>query len=177
MSKSNVKAAGKKESPAKKRQARKATEPAKQAKVSPEELAALQKPVDEAKSNLEKAQVEAEALAEKARALVTEAKGAYAAVLAPYRVACRKADVECEYEGGRGANVTEKVFFLVEKTEKGVRVMVRGRPDTEELIPLAAFKESANHVAHVYAEKWCGPKAKVGNKAGSLSNRLRAVLA
>ncbi len=30
----------------------------------------------------------------------------------PYREACRKADHACEYEGGRSANVSEKVSFL-----------------------------------------------------------------
>gem|GEM_PF-4001577 len=68
------------------------------------------------RGGLEKAQTEAKALAEKARALVGEAKDAYRAALAPYREACRKAGVECEYEGGRSANVSEKVSFLVEKT-------------------------------------------------------------
>jgi len=40
-------------------------------------------------------------------------------VLDPYREACRKAKVACEFSGGRSANVSEKVPFLVEKTDKG----------------------------------------------------------
>ncbi|HEX9691318.1 MAG TPA: type IV toxin-antitoxin system AbiEi family antitoxin domain-containing protein [Gemmatimonadales bacterium] len=59
-------------------------------------------------------------MAEKARSVVAGAKDAYRAALAPYREACRKAGVDCEYEGGRSANVSEKVSFLVEKTDKGV---------------------------------------------------------
>ena len=107
---------------------------------------------------------------------MAEAKDAYRAALAPYREACQKAGVACEYEGGRSANVSEKVPFLVEKTERGVRVMVKGQPKTEEVIPLAALKESVNKAAYAYTDKHLGPKEKVGNKGGSLSNRLRAVL-
>ena len=152
--------------------AEKAAEP----KVSQAELDALRKPVEAAKGGLDKAQAEAKALAEKARAAVAEAKDAYRAALAPYREGCQKAGVECEYEGGRSANVSEKVSFLVEKTEKGVRVMVKGQPKTEEVIPLAALKESINKAAYGYTDKHVGPKEEVGNKGGSLSNRLRAVL-
>jgi hypothetical protein len=165
------------------------TEKVVEPKVSQAELDALRKPVEAAKGDLEKAQAEARALADKARGLVAEAKGAYRAALAPYlsapargagaqagREACHRAGVACEYEGGRSANVSEKVSFLVEKTDKGVRVMVKGRPKTEEVIPLAALKVSVNREAYRYAEAHIGPREKVGNKGGSLSNRLRAVL-
>jgi len=145
-------------------------------KVSKAELDALRMPVEAAKGSLEKAQSEAKTLAEKARVVVAEAKDAYRAALAPYREACHKAGVAWEYEGGRSANVSEKVAFLVEKTDKGVRVMVKGQPKTEEVIPLAALKESINKAAYGYTDKHVGPKEEVGNKGGSLSNRLRAVL-
>ena len=145
-------------------------------KVSKAELDALRKPAEEAKVKLDKAQAEAKALADKARALVGEAKDTYRAALAPYREACGKAGVECEYEGGRSANVSEKVSFLVEKTDKGVRVTVKGKPKTEEVIPLAVLKESINKAAYGYTDKHVGPKEEVGNKGGSLSNRLRAVM-
>jgi hypothetical protein len=160
---------------AKKAKAPKPEKPA-EPKISQTELDALRKPVEAAKGALEKAQAEAKALADKARAMVAEAKDAYRAALAPYRDACHKAGVECEYEGGRSANVSEKVSFLVEKTDKGVRVMVKGQPETEEVIPLAALKDSINKAAYGYTDKHVGPKEEVGNKGGSLSNRLRAVL-
>jgi hypothetical protein len=147
-----------------------------EAKVSQAELDSLRKPVEVAKAALAKAQAEAKALAEKARGVVAEAKDAYRSALAPYREACCKADVECEHEGGRSANVSEKVSFLVEKTERGVRVMVKGRPKTEEVISLAALKESINKAAYAYTDEHVGPREKVGNKGGSLSNRLRVVL-
>jgi len=54
--------------------------------------------------------------------------------------------------------------------------MVKGRPETEEVIPFAVLKESINKAAYGYTEKHLGPKEKIGNKGGSLSNRLRAVL-
>jgi hypothetical protein len=176
----NVKAAGGKGAKAEVAESKKArapkTEKPVEPKVSQAELDALRKPVEAAKGGLEKAQAEAKALAEKARAVVAEAKDAYRTALDPYREACQKAGVECEYEGGRSANVSEKVSFLVEKTDKGVRVMVKGQPKTEEVIPLAALKESINKAAYGYTDKHVGRKEEVGNKGGSLSNRLRAVL-
>ena len=112
----------------------------------------------------------------KARTAVAQAKDAYRTALAPYREACRKAGVKRVYEGGRSANVSEKVSFLVEKTDKGVRVRVKGQPKTEKVIPLAVLKESINKAAYGYTDKHVGPKEKVGNKGGSLSNRLRTVM-
>jgi len=140
------------------------------------DLGALRKPVEEAKASLDAAEAEAKQLTEKAHALVAGARETYRTALVPYREACRKADHACEFEGGRGENVSDKVSFLVEKMEKGIRVTVKGKPDTEEVIPLAALKESINKAAYGYTEKHLGPKEKIGNKGGSLSNRLRAVL-
>ena len=65
----------------------------------------------------------------------------------------------------------------MEKTDKGVRVMVKGQPKTEEVIPMEALKASINKEAYRYAEAHIGPREKVGNKGGSLSNRLRSALA
>jgi len=144
--------------------------------VSPQELASLRTKIEQAKGSLDKAQAEAKALADKAHGLVAEAKDAFRAAVVPYREACRKAGIECEYEGGRSANISEKVFFLMEKVDKGVRVMVKGQPKTEEVIPLAALKDSINKAAYSYKERHLGPKEEIGNKGGSLSNRLRAVM-
>ena len=73
--------------------------------------------------------------------------------------------------------LSEKAYFLAEKTDKGVRVMVKGEPKTEEVIPMEAPRASVNKEACRHAEAHVGPCEKVGNKGGSLSNRLRAVLA
>jgi len=140
------------------------------------DLEALRRPVEEAKTALATAEAEAHELTRKAHALVSGAKDALRRAVAPYREACRKADHPCEYEGGRGANVSEKVTFEVEKVEKGIRVAVKGKPGTAELIPTAALKESINKAAYAYTDKHVGPREVVGNKGGSLSNRLRAAL-
>jgi hypothetical protein len=92
-------------------------------------------------------------------------------------IACRKAGVDCEFPGGRSENVSPKVSFIVEKAEKGIRVMVKGKPESEELIPLAALKASIGKAAYAYTDKHVGPRERVGNKGGTLGNRLRAVMA
>src|SRR5688572_21942107 len=124
------------------------------------DLAELRKPVEEARTGLAAAEVEAKNLTETARALVAGARGVYHSALAPYRVACRKAGAPCEYEGGRGKNVSEKVSFEVEKVAKGVRVAVKGKPGTEEVIPLTALKESVNKAAYAYTDKYVGPRSE-----------------
>ena len=120
---------------------------------------------------------EAEALRLQAKSIESVARKTHAEAVAPYRDACRKAGVECEYAGQRAANVSEKVSFLMEKADKGLKVTVKGKPKTEEVIPTAALKESINKAAYAYTDKHVGPREKVGNKGGSLSNRLRAALA
>jgi hypothetical protein len=87
------------------------------------------------------------AAVEKARNLVAGVKDAYLAALIPYRDPCHRAGTKCEFEGGRTANISEKISFLVEKTDKGVRVMLKGQPKTEEMIPLTTLKESINKAA------------------------------
>jgi len=109
--KANGKAAG-----AEVKASREATK--KEPKVTQAELDALRKPVDEAKANLDKARTEAKALTDlsavpgtaqagKAHALVKETKEGYRGALGPYREACRKAGVECQFEVGRSANVSD----------------------------------------------------------------------
>lgn len=53
---------------------------------------------------------------------------------------------------------------------------VKGQPDSEEMVPLWVLKESTVNAAYAYIRKHPGPKEKISNKGGSLSNRLRAVL-
>jgi len=120
------------------------------------------------------AEAEAKQVTEKAQAMVATAKAAYMAALVPYREAFRKDGVECEFEGSRGRAVSGKVFFEVERVEKGVRVMIKGRADTEEIIPLSTLKESAGVRVH-RETSW--PQGGVGNKGGTLANRMRTTLA
>jgi hypothetical protein len=140
------------------------------------DLEALRKPVLDANAGLTKAEIEAKALVERGLALITQAKGAYREALTLYREACRKAGVDCEFLGGRSENVSPKVSFIVEKADKGIRVMVKGKPESEELIPLAALKVSIGKAAYGYTDKHVGPRERVGNKGGTLGNRLRAVM-
>jgi hypothetical protein len=140
------------------------------------DLDALRKPVLDANAGLTKAETEAKALVDKGLALIAQAKGEYREALGLYREACRKAGVDCEFEGGRTANVSPKVSFIVEKAEKGIRVTVKGKPESEELIPLAALKASIGKAAYAYTDKHVGPRERVGNKGGTLANGFRAVL-
>ena len=53
---------------------------------------------------------------------------------------------------------------------------MKGRPETEETIPIAKLRGSIGKAAYQYTEKHIGPKDIVGNKAGSLANRLRTII-
>jgi hypothetical protein len=148
---------------------------AKPARQAPD-LDALRKPVVAARAKFEAISDEAKEQVKKAVDSMSQSAREYHQALAPYREACRKAGVECEFEGGRSENVSPKVSFIVEKTEKGIRVAVKGKPGSEEVIPLAALKASIGKVAYAYTEKHVGPREKVGNKGGTLANRLRVVM-
>lgn len=141
------------------------------------DLAALKKTAQEAKAVLDKAGKEANAVREQAKGVEAGAKQVYVEAVAPYREACRKAGVECEFAGGRATNVTPAVRFIVEKVKDGVKVLLKGKPETEQVISFAVLKESIGKAALGYTEKFIGPKATIGNKQGSLGNRIRAVLA
>jgi hypothetical protein len=141
------------------------------------DLAALKKTAQEAKAVFDKAGKEANSFREQARGVEAAARKAYLDAVSPYREACRKAGVECEFAGGRAANVTPAVRFIVEKVKDGVKVVLKGKPETEEVIPFAQLKESIGKAAVAYVEKFIGDKATIGNKQGSLGNRIRAVLA
>ena len=112
-----------------------------------------------------------------AKSAESVARKTYAEAVAPYREACRKAGIACEHAGHRAANISEKVAFLAEKVDKGLNVAIKGKPETEEIISTAALNESINKAAYAYTDTHIGPKEEVGNKGGSLSNRLSAVLA
>ncbi len=132
--------------------------------------------VEDAAKKVEAAKKDATRLQAKSRQVVTDAKTAYRIALAPYRAACRKASHPCEFTGGRAANVSERVSFVVERVDKGLRVMVKGRPDTERVIPKAKLKVSINKSAYDYCDEVLRAREVIGNKGGSLSNRLRAAL-
>ncbi len=115
-------------------------------------------------------------LVDHARVVVSVARDDYREALAPYHRACQEAGRACGFEGGRAKYVSQRVSFLVEKVEGGVGVMIRGRPETEETIPLAEMKESVGKAAYSYCDRWLGAKEVIGNKGGGLGNRIRGVL-
>ena len=96
---------------------------------------------------------------------------------APYREACRKAGTECEFAGAKAAPVAPRVRFLVERVKGGIKVAVKGRPETEETIPDAALKESVGKAADAYVTKFIGDRSVAGNKAAGLGQRFRIALA
>ena len=140
------------------------------------DLTPLKKKAEEGKATFEKARTEANALRVQAKDLESKAKQEYAQALGPYRDACRKAGVECEFAGGRAANKTPAVRFLVEKVKDGVKVTIKGQPETEEVIPMARLKESVGKAAFAYTDSWLGPRDTIGAKGAGLGNRIRAAL-
>ena len=59
----------------------------------------------------------------------------------------------------------------------GIKVAIKDRPETEELLTDKALGESVNRAAYGYTDKHIGPKERIGNKGGGLAVRLRAILA
>ena len=133
-------------------------------KETPAEIDALRAKAAEAKAALDTAAKEAESQRAKADEAEAAAKAIYVEALAPYREACRKAGVECEFAGARAANKTPAVRFLVEKVKDGVKVAIKGRPETEEVIPRKAVEESVGKAAFAYTDKWIGPRDTIGAK-------------
>jgi len=142
-------------------------------KAPPAELAELKKAAETAKSEFKKAKTEADALRKKAAELDAAAKETYREAVAPYRDACRKAGIECEFSGGRSAPVAPRVRFLLEKTDKGIKVTVQGKPETEKVIQNAELKASVMKAARKYCEESVGPESEQGKKYAGLYGRLR----
>jgi len=142
-------------------------------KVPAAELAELKKVAETAKSEFEKARLEADTMRQKACELEAAAKETYREAVAPYRDACRKAGIECEFAGGRSAPVAPRVRFLLEKTSSGIKVTVKDRPETENVIPNGELKASVMKAARKYCEEAVGPEKEQGKKFAGLYGRLR----
>lgn len=156
---------------------KKAKKEPKPKKVKPQiDLEPLKKKVEEAKSELTKAENESKALEMQAKAILDVAKKGYAQALTPYREACRKSGVKCEYTGGKSGPVAPRVRFLVERVEKGIKVSMKDKPETEEIISDADLKKSVGKAALAYCEKHIGPVETQGAKHAGLGNRLRTAL-
>jgi hypothetical protein len=107
--------------------------------AQPAELDALRAKAAEAKQALTVAANEASALRLQGMGIEAAAKKTYIEALGPYREACHKAGVECEFGGARAANRTPAVRFLVEKVAGGIKVAIKDRPETEEVIAKKAL--------------------------------------
>jgi hypothetical protein len=142
----------------------------------PPDLTELRKPVEEAKAAVVAAEVEAATIENQAKDIRAKAKAIFQDALAPYREACRKAGIECEFGGTKAPPVAPRVRFLVEKVKDGIKVAIQGRPETEEVIPMAVLEESVGKAALAYSEKFLGPVSTQGAKHAGLGNRLRAFL-
>ena len=79
---------------------------------------------------------------------------------------------------GRATPKGDRVVFLVGPGKDGaVTVAIEGREkETTEILAAAALKDSVMKAAYAYTDKHLGTRDKVGNKGGSLYNRIRAVL-
>ncbi len=172
--KATAKKAAPKKSPARKKGAS-ATQDVVQ--LQKQELAKLKNVALEAAEVLEKATTVHEASVEAAKEKLRTAKEKYATAIVPYRDACRKAKVTCEFGGGRAGDVSAQVRFDVKKVKGGVDVTVHGKPKTTEKITAATLEASTMKASKAYCDKHIGPVSKVGKKFGSLYNRIRAVLA
>ena len=65
---------------------------------------------------------------------------------------------------------------MIEKVKDGVKVAIKDRPETEEVIPMARLKASVGKAALAYTDSRLGPRDVIGAKAAGLGNRLRAAL-
>jgi hypothetical protein len=125
---------------------------AKRKGMSPD-LVSLHKSVVDAEVALNKAGTEAEALVDKALDAVSKAARAYREAVALYREACVKGGVECEFSVDRPDNESQKLTFIVGKTDNGVSVLVKEKRGPEDIVPLAILRGSIKRASHVYTDK------------------------
>jgi len=147
----------------------------KPVKKSQTDLAPLKAKAEEAKKNLTRAENEAAALRAQAKSTEAAAKKAYVEAVAPYRDACRRAGVKCEFVGIKAPPVAPRVRFLVELVKDGIKVAIKDRPDSEEVLSDKALGDSVWRAADEYCKRQFG-EAPIGAKARGLANRLRAAL-
>ncbi len=140
------------------------------------DLSALKARAQEGKAALDKARKDADALRERATAVVAAAKKVYAEALAPYRDACRKAGKKCELPGIKAPSTLPRARFLIEKVKGGLKVAVKDRAKSEEVIPDKKLKESIWRAAREYCARQFG-KEWTGGRARGLGLRFKAALA
>jgi hypothetical protein len=110
------------------------------------------------------AEVKAKELHEEADTMVKYTKIRFHQVLQPCKDACKKASVECEFKAKRGP-VTERVRFIVEKVEGGVKVTIKDRLETAEVLDSKALKKSVMQAAKKYTTQHLGNPGMIGMNA------------
>lgn len=122
--------------------------------------------------------------------VMASAEAEYAAALAVFSAAKQRlVDAEAAVSAVSGVSadasaggahrrppVTARVRFEVALDGDAVRVLVAGRPETEERIPVEDARRGITEAAYGYVNRHVGPREVVGNKGGSLANKLREVL-
>ena len=104
-------------------------------------LEPLKEQVLSAKSRIE----EAEAKLQKFQEELLTAKTEYRESIIPYRDACRKAGINCEFSLGRKENVSERVRFITEVLDEGIKVSVKDRPETEQVLKFEDLQKNLKH--------------------------------
>jgi hypothetical protein len=144
----------------------------------PSDLDALRAKAAEAHGAFETATSEAAALRTQADDAERAAKQTYATALAPYRAACRMAGVACEFPRVKAAPVAPRVRFLVERVDGGVKVAIKGRDDTAEILDDATLRSSIGRAAKAFCERALGTSIdEQGHKWAGLAGRIRGLLA
>ena len=163
-------------SPKKEEKVEQAKPQAKKANSGNGKLAELRKEVETKLQEKKQAAAQAEELRSKAKEIEQAAKQSYAKVLVPYRAECKRTGAECEFAGGKSGPVAPRVRFLLSKEKDGIKVMVKGRPETERLITNAELKTSVGKAAFKFCEENIGPASEQGAKHAGLSHRMRQLI-
>jgi len=148
----------------------------KKAKVDDEEIKTLRAAVVDGESMLAAAHEKTAGMRVAADQVDREARTKFLAAVAPYKAACRRAGVPCEYRVKAEA-VSPRVHFLVTRVAQGVEVEVVGRSDSRQVIPASELDRSIMKAASTYCEKYIGPASEIGAKHAGLYNRIRRVMA
>lgn len=138
-------------------------------------IKALKDACELAKRELGFAEVAAEESRKQTQERISVAREAFSAALRPYKVACDRVGIECEFRVKRSA-VTERVRFLIEKVEDGICVQIKDRPETSEIMNHKDLKKSVLKMASAYCEKHIGPASEIGAKHAGLYLRIRKAL-
>jgi len=120
--------------------------------------------------------VEAESQS-KAKELVDDYMGYFNTVRKPELNRQAKEREEEDMNRKKARRVSNIVRMEVDRVVgKGVRVCIKGKPKTEELIPEEKLGKETMRSAYAYTEKHIGPRLKVGNKGGTLYLKIKAVI-